>query len=70
MDIALKIANTRLRGAVVIGITRDTQFLGARDKRFADRVNPVNVGNRHQAGTAAVLVITLTNPRLSFFKKR
>ena len=69
MDIALKIANTRLCRAVVIRITRDTKLLSTRNKRFTNRVNPINIGNWHQTRATAVFVITLTNPRLSFFKK-
>jgi hypothetical protein len=65
MDRALKIADTLLAvAAVVIVAARDPHVDGAVDERLADRMNPVDVGNRQVAVAAMDAVVSDSDPPL------
>ena len=62
LDDALHVAHARLHGAVVVAVARDAHLHRALDEGLADRVAPVEVGDRQVAVAAAEGVVGLADP--------
>ena len=64
VDRALRVVDAELARAVVVGIARNAEALGARDEGLAQRMVLVDVGDRHRAFAPAEGLVALADAAL------